>query len=133
MPAGLYNFTIEQGTTLQFRIDYQDENNDPINLEGYHARMQIRNEPGGSRLYASLSSSIAPDGTGLNLTPTVNGSIYPQSSGSIEVTLSAYSSSLLNFDKAYYDLELMSGSGSGVHVIRLLQGKVKLSKEVTKT
>lgn len=133
MPAGLYNFVIEQGTTLQFRIDYRDEDGTPINLEGYHAQMQIRNEPGGTRLYATLSSSLAPDGTGLNLTPYVNGSSLPQSSGSIEVVLSAYSSSLLNFDKAYYDLELISGSGTNVYVSRLLQGKIKLSKEVTKT
>jgi hypothetical protein len=51
----------------------------------------------------------------------------PLSSGSIGMTISAVSSSLLNFDEASYDIELYSGS----FVNRLLEGKVKLSKEVT--
>lgn len=132
MAAGIYNFVIEQGTTLDFRIQYLDSQGQPIDLSGYHAKMQIRNEPGGSRLYATLSSSITPDGTGLNLTPLSQSVTLPPTSGSIGVMLSAYSSSLLNFDKGYYDIEIMSGSGSGRQVTRLLQGKIKLSKEVTR-
>lgn len=132
MAAGLYNFTIEQGSTLDFRIQYLDRSGDPIDLSGYHAKMQIRDEPRGSRLHATLSSSLSQDGTGLNLTPVSASLTLPPSSGSIEVVISAASSSLFNFDKAYYDLEIMSGSGSSRRVIRILQGKIKLSKEVTR-
>ena len=39
---------------------------------------------------------------------------------------------ILNFDEAYYDLELYDGSGSCAYTIRLLEGKVKLSKQVTR-
>jgi hypothetical protein len=132
MAAGIYNFIIEQGATTTFRIDYSDSSGNPIDLTYYNARMQIRNEPGGSKLYATFSSSLSADGSGLNLTPSSASVILPKSSGSIGVVISAYSSSLFLFDKAYYDIELTSGSGFSKQVVRLLQGKIKLSKEVTR-
>ena len=46
----------------------------------------------------------------------------------IGIVISAVSSSVLTFDTAYYDLEIMSGS----IVTRLLQGTVKINKEVTR-
>jgi hypothetical protein len=49
-------------------------------------------------------------------------------SGSIGIIISAYSSSILNFNEAYYDLEIVNGCD----VTRLLEGKVKLSKNVTR-
>ena len=42
MAAGKYSFTIEQGSTLDFEIQYKDSNNNPVDLAGYQARMQIR-------------------------------------------------------------------------------------------
>ena len=132
MAAGLYSFILEQGSTFVFRIDYQDSAGAPVDLSEYNARMQIRNEPGGSVLYATLSSSLSPCGTGLNMTPISASLTLPKSSGSIEVYISAESSSLFSFDKAHYDIELVSGSGACTEVIRLLQGKIKLSKEVTR-
>jgi hypothetical protein len=44
------------------------------------------------------------------------------------VYISAASSSALNFGEALYDLELVRGN----EVTRLLEGKIKLSKNVTK-
>ena len=55
----------------------------------------------------------------------------PPVSGTIGVNIAAVTSSLLDFNSAVYDLEIASGSGSTVTVVRLLQGKVKLSKEIT--
>jgi hypothetical protein len=132
MAAGIYNFIIEQGTTVDFTIEYKDSNGLPIDLSGYEGRMQIRNNPGGNVLYGSLTSTLDACGSGLNFTPKVGTNILPPSSGSIGVFISATSSSLFNFDKAYYDLELISGSGTCQRVVRLLQGKIKLSKEVTR-
>jgi hypothetical protein len=131
MAAGLYNFVIEQGTTVDLRIDYKDSEGTPFDLTNFSARMQIRNAPKGSIVYAKLSSTLNQCGTGLNLTPTVGNKVYPKSSGSIGITISAASSSAFSFDQAYYDLEIVSGSGNCAVVTRLLQGKVKLSKEVT--
>lgn len=131
MAAGQYSFTIEQGATVDFRIDYTDSNGDAVDLSNYEARMQIRNTKGGATLYASLSSSLGPCGTGLNMTPTSASVTLPKSSGSIGVFISAASSSAFTFDRAYYDLEIYSGSGNCTRVDRILEGRVKLSKEVT--
>jgi hypothetical protein len=128
MSAGRYSFTIEQGATLDFELAYKDSNNNPIDLTGYQGRMQIRPSVGSDTVYITLSSSLDPDGTGLNF----NGSdgLNPPTSGTIGIFISANSSSLLNFNEAVYDLELATGSEYPV-VTRLLEGQVKLSKNVT--
>ena len=59
-----------------------------------------------------------------------NGTNAPVS-GTIGVSIAAVTSSLLDFNSAVYDLEIASGSGDTVTVVRLLQGKIKLSKEIT--
>ena len=56
---------------------------------------------------------------------------FPATSGSIRVFISAASSSNFNFNKAFYDLEIVSGSTYPV-VNRIVEGQIKLSKEVTK-
>jgi hypothetical protein len=124
MASGKYSFVIEQGATTDFEVQYKDSSNNPVNLSGYHARMQIRSDYGGT-LIANLSSSLDSDGTGLNLSGS-NGTT-PISSGSIGIFISAASSSAFTFSEAKYDLELVQGST----VTRLLEGKVKLSKNVT--
>jgi len=126
MAAGKYSFVIEQGATTDFEIVWTDGNGTRVDLTNYHARMQIRSNFGSDgTLYASLSSSLDSDGTGLNLSGS-NGT-NPLSSGSIGVFISAASSSAFNFNEAKYDLEVVSGS----YVTRLIEGKVKLNKEVT--
>ena len=126
MAAGKYSFIIEQGATTDFEIVWKDGNGDVVNLSDYHARMQIRSGYGSdSTLHISLSSSLDSDGTGLNLSGS-NGT-NPLSSGSIGVFISAASSSAFNFGEAHYDLELVSGS----YVTRLIEGKVRLNREVT--
>ena len=126
MAAGRYSFVIEQGSTLNLELQYKDASGTPIDLIDYGGRMQIRPSVASSTVYITLSSSLEPDGTGLNFSGS-NGQT-PPSSGSIGVYISAASSSLLNFDTAVYDLELYSGS----YVTRILEGQVKLSKEVTR-
>lgn len=126
MPAGRYSFLIEQGATLDFEIQYRDASGTAIDLSGYSGRMQLRPDVASTSSYISLSSSLQADGTGLNFSGS-NGTTSP-TSGSIGLYISAVSSSLLSFDEAVYDLEIQSGS----LVIRLLEGKVKLSPEVTR-
>jgi hypothetical protein len=127
MSAGTYNFTIEQGTAVDFELQYTDINDTPINLTGYSGRMQIKSgfANDAPTTYASLSSSRYPDGTGLNFSGSSG--TNPLSSGSIGVYISAVSSSAFTFAKAKYDLELVSGST----VTRILEGVITLSKEVT--
>ena len=128
MSAGRYSFTIEQGSTLDFELAYKDSSNNPIDLTGYQGRMQIRPSVGSDTVYITLSSSLDPDGTGLNLSGSSG--LNPPTSGTIGIFISVNSSSLLNFNEAVYDLELATGSQYPI-VTRLLEGQVKLSKNVT--
>ena len=121
MAAGKYSFTIEQGSTFTRTFKYKDANGDPFDLTGYDVRMQIR----------SSHSSLAPISTfdnsgngGFELSIPAGESVKNQ----IALTITATQTSALTFDQAIYDIELESGSV----VTRLLQGKIKLSPEVTK-
>jgi hypothetical protein len=125
MPAGRYNLLIEQGATFEVELQYKDSNGVVVDLTGYSGRLQIRPSIGSPTAYLCLSSSLQPDGTGLNFSGS-NGST-PPTSGSIGVYISAATSSMLTFNTGVYDLEIASGS----FVTRLLQGNVQLSKEVT--
>ena len=132
MAAGNYDFTIEQGATVDFAVQYKDSGSNPIDLSGYQARMQLRPTLGSSTVYITLSSSLGPCGTGLNLSGSGGQSAStPPSSGSIGVFISAMSSSQLTFTSALYDLEIASGSGNCAVVTRLLEGVVTLSQNVT--
>jgi hypothetical protein len=128
MAAGRYSFVIEQGATLDFEVAYKDSDSNPVDLTDYQARMQIRPSVGSDTVYLTLSSSLATDGTGLNLSGSNN--LNPPTSGTIGIFISAVSSSQLDFTEAVYDLELASGSLYPV-VTRLLEGRVQLSKNVT--
>ncbi len=131
MAAGKYNFVIEQGSTLDFEIAYTDSNSDKIDLTDHKGRMQIRDKfPGidninNSTLIITLSSSLETDGTGLNFSGS-NG-INPPTSGTIGVFIDATRTATFDFNKAIYDLEIVSAS----IVTRILEGNVTLNKEVT--
>lgn len=132
MAAGKYSFVIEQGATTNFEIQYKDSNNTPIDLTYYSGRLQIRSTyaQDSGEIYLTLSSSRNTDGTGLNFSGS-NGTT-PPTSGSIGIYIAACTSSALTFDEGVYDLEIYSGSGDCPYTVRLLQGNVKLSKEVTR-
>lgn len=133
MAAGKYSFTIEQGSTLSFELQYKTAAGVSIDLSGYEGAMQIRSTYSGSgTTYLTLTSSIGDTYTktsgsaflsmsGSNLTTSLV-------SGSIGVYIGWAATDALTFtDTAYYDLELTSGADR----IRLLEGQVKLSKQVT--
>lgn len=128
MAAGRYSFTIEQGATLDFELAYKDSSDDTIDLTGYQARMQIRPSIGSDTVYITLSSSLDTDRTGLNMSGSDG--LNPPTSGTIGIFISAESSSAFTFGEAVYDLEIASGSVYPI-VTRLLEGNIKLSKEVT--
>jgi hypothetical protein len=132
MGAGRYSFIIEQGTTTNFEIQYKDSSNNPVDLTGYSGRMQIASDyaSNASRtVYLTLSSSLNADGTGLNFSGS-NGNT-PPTSGSIGIYIAACTSSLLTFTTAKYDLEIYSGSGACPLTVRLLEGQISLSNQVT--
>jgi hypothetical protein len=116
MPAGNYDMLCEQGATFQRRFLWQDESEQPINLTGYTARMQVRTSVKSSESVVELT--------------TENDAIvlYPDS-GAIELVLSAEDTAELPAKQCVYDLEMVSTSG---FVTRLLQGTFVISPEVTR-
>ena len=128
MAAAKYPFTIEQGVTTILEFQYKDANENPIDLTGYSGKMQIKSDfaDNAPTTYATISSSLYADGTGLIFSGS-NGST-PPTSGSIGLYISAASSSAFTFESAKYDLEIYSGSV----VTRLVEGTIKISKEVTR-
>ena len=130
MVAGRYSFVIEQGATTDFEVIYNNNTGTPVDLIGFTARMSIRqSQISTSQLYITLSSSLGPCGTGLNLSGSAG--TNPPESGSIGIIISHATSSLLNFNNAYYDLEIASGTGNSMVVTRVLAGAVGLSREIT--
>jgi len=123
MAAGKYSFTIEQGSTVEIPLIYKDNQGVPVNLTQYSSKMQIRDSYGSTPPIITLTSTLNPDGTGLNMTNAV--------SGGITIYIASCTSSMFNFVDAVYDLDIISGSGNCPIVNRILEGKVRLSKEVT--
>jgi hypothetical protein len=115
MSAGIYNDILDQGATYELVVVYKDENNVPINLTGYNAYMQLRE---------NYDSTVAD----LTLT-TVNGGISINGPlGEITITATATQTTALTSDYYLYDLELVNGSA----VTRLLQGQITVNSEVTR-
>ena len=123
---------INQGETFLKRFEYKDSNGAPIDLTYYQSRMQIRPTADSSTVYATLSSSIALDDTGILHTPLSGSTTLPESSGSFSIKISAYSSSLFSFTEAYADFFFYSGSGITQYADKVFEAKVKLIKSVTR-
>ncbi len=123
MAAGRYSITIEQGATFELVATYKNSSGTPVDLTSYGARMQIRSTYDSNVTLVSLTTTLDSDGSGIVITP---------SSGSLYIRLSAASSSALNFSQGVYDLEIYSGSGNTEYVTRILEGNVKLYKQVTR-
>ena len=134
MAAGNYTFTIEQGATVDFEVQYLDSASVPINLDGQYAEMRIRQTFGGTAL-AELTSSLAAIKTGSyskqsgSAFLSISGSNLstPLSSGSIGVYIGHKVTDEFTFDRALYDIELTNGQSR----TRILQGRIKLSKDIT--
>lgn len=111
--ATVYDFTFDQGTTIRRRLTWK-RNGSPMDLTNWTARMEIRAKLKGELLFRL---------------DTTNGRIVlggPM--GTIDLHITAEESTLWEFKSAVYDLELIEANGD---VGRCIQGKVKVSQEVT--
>ena len=118
MAAGRTNLNIEQGATWRRTLSLTDDIGSGIDLTEFTAKMQIRDDFQGT-LYICLS--------------TYNGSITipnPES-GSIYIYLADDDTKNVNIEQGKWDLELYKDLGSSTETLRLLQGNVRISPEVT--
>ena len=111
MKPGIYNFTIYQGATFSRQILIKKDG-DPMPLEGYKARMQIRDYN-----TKALIFELTTDKGNLPL---------DESTSRIDILMSSVDTESFNFKKAKYNIELYSG----ITVIRILQGDITLDRDV---
>lgn len=115
MTAGIYNTTIDQGSIWSVVLVYTDSNNTPVNLTGYTAAMQLRQN------YNSATAD-------LTLTTANGGIAIVGATGTITITATATQTGLLDAGFYVYDLELTSGS----NISRLIQGQLTVAEQVTR-
>lgn len=115
MAAAKYNITIEQGATFRMSLVWKDSEGEPIELDGYAARMQIR-------------QFVQSDEVLLALT-TENGGIELGEDGAITVLADAEQTETIADLNGVYDLEMVSADQT---VTRLVEGRVRIIPEVTR-
>ena len=85
--------------------------------------MQIRKTVESATPELSITES---DGNG---TPATSFDVSTTNTNEFELTISKEDTTAMSFNTAVYDIEIQDAAGV---VTRLLQGKIKLSKEVTR-
>ena len=116
MPAGKLDLLIEQGATFKHALLVEDNSGSALDLTGFTARMQLRPEIESADVLLELT--------------TENGRItIAPLTGRLDLEVEADDTGALTFETAVYDLELIDPAGD---VLRLLQGRVRLSPEVTR-
>jgi len=121
--AATWNLTIEQGATFYMPVQLSTggavaDGGTPVDLTGCEVRMMIRKRLADAIPVLSLTT-VGP--AGITITSAVNGQFVVQ----IEEAVTA----ALTMASGVYDLEVETAGG---FVRRYLQGKVKVSKEVTR-
>jgi hypothetical protein len=115
MQAAQYDIAIEQGATY-IRMFVWRNDDGPVNLEGYTARMQIRRNPSAEDVLFSATTE--------NTLLSINAA-----EGKVTLVVPATTTETFDWRNARYDLELESSGGV---VYRLVQGSVTVSKEITR-
>lgn len=117
MAATSYNLTIEQGIPFSVTFTVKNPNGSNKDLTGYTARMQLRS--------GYLSSTVALEATTANTKISIN-----TATSTVTIDLTEDDTKSLSYNNYVYDLELVS---STTIPLRLVQGNVIVSPEVTKT
>lgn len=109
-----YKIKINQGATFRKTFQWKS-NGTPIDLTGFQARMQMRKTLASTEIIHQMT--------------TANGGIILGDSGYFQLYISDANTENFNFTTAVYDLEFVNLEGD---VIRLIEGSVSLSPEVTR-
>lgn len=121
MSSGIYgkcpatvDLCLPQGQTWDVVLIYSIDN-EPVNLEGFIARMMLRTTTEAASPTVALS--------------TTDGTMSVTTAGRIILNYPAASSSAITAATYLYDMELQSPSGN---VRRLIQGRTVVSREITR-
>lgn len=119
MPAANYNFIIEQGSDFVLNFQYNDQNNNPINLSSKCIVLQWITDDGTIKQVFS---------SGANANYDINDwSIVGDNTGAIRFRIAANLTKTFNFNTAIYDLDIIT-PGDRLRNIRLATGVITLAK-----
>ena len=118
MATAVINLKINQGATFKVIFQKTDNLDVPINLTGYKAYLQARSDKESTTKLLDLTTE--------GLDPEI---VITEVTGTVTIIVLDEDTALLNFNTAYYDLELHAPAGT---VERWIEGIVTLSKEVTR-
>lgn len=126
MAASKYDFSIEQGSSFKLSLVYKDENNNPIDLTNWCARLTWKTNTNTTQTFS---------------TENIDYSVYKFSMepliGKLTLLIPASTTNSFNFNNAKYDLELQSDddlySGGGKYIIRLIYGTVSIVKRFSQS
>ncbi len=119
MPAAKLDLMIEQGATFRHTLFVKagkGADAPPVNLTGCKARMQIRSDIDSADVLIELTT----ENDRITITPL---------DGRIDLRISDEDTAALSFERGVHDVELEYSNGD---VSRVVQGKVVLSREVTR-
>lgn len=118
MGAAKQDIVIEQGSKYDPIFQWVDEDDQPINIDGWTGKMQIRDGK-------SKTSTLIHEASTANGKMTINGI-----KGEVRPIITATESDTFSFNWAWYDIEITPPTGAA-DTERLAQGKVRLDKSVT--
>lgn len=126
MAASKYDFSIEQGSSFKLSLVYKDDNNNPIDLTNWCARLTWKTNTNTTQTFSTE-----------NIDYSVYKFIIEANIGKITLLIPATTTNSFSFNTAKYDLELQSDddlyTGGGKSIIRLLYGTVTIVKRFSQS
>lgn len=117
MAASKLKLEINQGATFRQRLTWMTGTPaTPVDLTGYTARMQVREE-------------IAAAAVLVELTTENDGITLGGATGTVDLYISAVATAAFAWESGVYDIEMVAPNGD---VKRLVAGSVAVSPEVTR-
>jgi hypothetical protein len=116
MTPGKLNFTCPQGSTFDRQLTWKIDNN-PVHLQGYNGRLQVREYHYSDDFIVNLNSISSSGGISLG-----------GSAGTINVYIDPETTSQFSPGSYVYDLEMYTST----NVYRLVEGKFIVTPEVTR-
>lgn len=120
MPAADYSFTMEKGTAFVISFEYKNDNNTPINLTNWCARLRWIEDQASPTIRTFIT----------NTRNSQYEFIIEPLEGKIILRIPASETAQYSFGSALYDMELQEPndlySGGGKKVFRILQGTISL-------
>lgn len=126
MAAGKYNFVVEQGSEHTVTFRYKLSGGSYQDLTGWRIRMSVKDHiTDTAYVYQATSDSSEDSGYNQHFTISAQAS---DTLGEFSITIPTATTTGFTFNQGVYDLELIDDNDA---VTRLLEGKFKISKQVS--